>query len=340
MSLQFIKKYRITFIVIIIVFFYGVSWLINLDNNRQFRYGVTFSQPYAQYLGLDWKLVLTEILDDLQIQNYRLVAYWNLIEIGPGVYDFSDLDWQINEVAKRGGNVILAVGLRVPRWPECHIPVWASNLPEDQLIEANKEYIEAVVKHYSDSPNIKTITNWQVENEPFLNIFGHCIRQNESIVSDKVGIVKNLSKLPVTITDSGELGGWHKTAKLADLLGISIYRRVSQPIVGYINYPLPPVFYSLRAWLVGLFVGNNSVYISELQLEPWINGNLIETTVAKQKQAMSEEHMINFINYAKRTGLNPIYFWGVEWWYYMKQKGEPGYWDEIKNQIEINATKK
>lgn len=336
MFLNVIKKYKKTFAILVIVVLYLLSWLISFDNNRSFRYGVTFSQSYAQYLGLDWREVLTATLDDLQIQNYRLIAYWNLIEPGPGIYNFSDLDWQISEVEKRGGNVILSLGLRVPRWPECHIPSWALNLTEEQIMAVNNKYIEAVVKHYS---NNKTIVAWQVENEPFLRVFGQCQKQTAAIVMQKVETTKKISKLPVAITDSGELGNWWSTAKIADWLGVSVYRRVRQPVIGYINYPLPPVFYSLRAGLIRLFQPNKNIYISELQLEPWINGGLIDASLTQQQQAMSEKNVSDFIIYARRTGLDPIYFWGVEWWYYMKQKGIDSYWQIIKSQIIDNAGK-
>jgi hypothetical protein len=34
---------------------------------------------------------------------------------------------------------------------------------------------------------------------------------------------------------------------------------------------------------------------------------------------MSLERFKYNIEYAKNTGLNTFYFWGAEWWYYMKK---------------------
>lgn len=333
-KLKFFLKMLI--IVLIIVVIYSLSWLISFDNDKQFRYGVTFSQTYSEYLGLDWKEVLTATLDDLQVQNYRLVAYWDRIEIGPGIYDFKDLDWQLNEVEKRGGNVVLAVGLRAPRWPECHIPSWAKNLTPEQINEANKIYLDNVINRYV---NNKTIISWQVENEPFLEIFGECQKQTVEQVEQKVKAVKKISDKKIAITDSGELSTWLPTIKIADDLGVSLYRRVRQPIVGYFNYPLPPIFYSLRARLLNKFYPNKNIYISELQLEPWINKGIIEATFSEQKKAMSEKHVSDSINFARKTGMDPIYFWGVEWWYWMKLKGFPEYWETVKSHLEVNAEK-
>ncbi len=83
------------------------------------NYGVSFSVKYAKELGVDWKANFTALLDDMQIKNYRLMSYWDDTEPQQGTFEFSDLDWQMNEAAKRGAKVSLAVGMRQPRWPEC-----------------------------------------------------------------------------------------------------------------------------------------------------------------------------------------------------------------------------
>ncbi len=73
-------------------------------------------------MGFDPKIVYKETLDDLNVKNLRLIAYWDEIEPKPGKYDFTNLDWQIEEAQKRNVRAILAVEYRLPRWPECHEP--------------------------------------------------------------------------------------------------------------------------------------------------------------------------------------------------------------------------
>ena len=80
--------------------------------------GVSFSQKRATELGLDWKANYTALLDDMHVPTFRLMSYWDLHEPVRGQFDFSSLDWQISEAAKRGATVSLAIGLRQPRWPE------------------------------------------------------------------------------------------------------------------------------------------------------------------------------------------------------------------------------
>ena len=45
---------------------------------------------------------------------------------------------------------------------------------------------------------------------------------------------------------------------------------------------------------------------------------------------MSFEKFNENIEYAKKTGFDEMYLWGVEWWYWMKQKGDNSYWNRVK----------
>src|SRR3989344_7577954 len=70
-------------------------------------WGVSFSKRAAEGLGLDWRSTYRAVLDDLRADHIRLGSYWDEIEPMPGAYDFSDLDWQIQEAAKQDVRVIL-----------------------------------------------------------------------------------------------------------------------------------------------------------------------------------------------------------------------------------------
>lgn len=77
-------------------------------------FGVTFSRFKAEELKLDWRETYLAILDDLKVKHLRLGAYWDDIETQSGQYDFSNLDWQIEEAEKHGAQIILAIGFRLP----------------------------------------------------------------------------------------------------------------------------------------------------------------------------------------------------------------------------------
>lgn len=288
--------------------------------------GMTFSSRYAEGLGLDWKETYTALLDDVGVKKMRLPAYWDLIEKEKGTYDFSDLDWQIVETKKRGGDVILTVGLKVPRWPECHIPDWAK---EDALVrqEGILSFIEKVVERYQDN---RTITTWQVENEPFLT-FGICPDFDVSFLEKEVALVKKLDpSRPVLLTDSGELSLWYGAASRGDEFGTTLYRDIySKNVGGYFTYPIGPNFFRFKAWMVRTFAHQQNLMVIELQGEPWASGWIVNIPLEEQARTMNEQKLRENVDYARQVGFHDIYLWGGEWWYWMKTKQHvPAVWEE------------
>src|SRR3989344_574062 len=91
------------------------------DQNRPVVWGVTFSQKFSQDLEMDWRENYRVIVEELRPLRLRLIAYWDELEPREGEYRFDDLDWQVDEAERAGIPVLLAVGLKLPRWPECHI---------------------------------------------------------------------------------------------------------------------------------------------------------------------------------------------------------------------------
>ena len=230
-------KKRIELIIIIIIAIVLV-WLYNADfgQDKFIDYGVTFSQKYAKELNLDWQEVFKATLDDLKVKKLRLVAHWDLIEPEDGYYDFSDLDWQISLAENRGAEVVLAIGHRVPRWPECHWPDWSFNLSKEERQEQVFKLLTKLVNRYKTSP---AVVAWQVENEPFLKVFGECPKPDKDFYKKELQLVKSLDNRPIVITESGELSTWLKAASLADYVGTSVYRITWNKHWGYFYYPLP-----------------------------------------------------------------------------------------------------
>lgn len=323
------SKFRIISVVVLLL---AVLWIIVLrldfSSVEPPVFGVHFSKAYSEFLGLDWQATYRALLDDLQIDHVRLAAYWNEIEPKSGQDNFSALDWQMREADKRQVKVILVVGARVPRWPECYVPDWVKTLaPADQTV-AQKRFIEQVVDRYKNFANLEF---WQVENEPFLTVFGNCARMSESLVRDEIALVRARDpRHPIITTDSGELSWWRQAARLGDIFGTTMYRTVWHPWLGYISYDglFPPALYRWRAWLVGKKL--DQVFITELQAEPWVpNGSVIETTLAEQNKTMNPVRFQQNIRSAKRTGFARVYLWGGEWWYWLKVNGNDEMWKTV-----------
>ena len=198
--------FHIIILFIILVIFCLVGLLIYLvtgqaPNVPDIAFGITFSQIFAEKMGLDWPEAYLNILDDLKVKKLRLIAYWPKIEPNQGEYSFTDLDWQISEAVKRDAEVILVIGRKLPRWPECHIPDWARNLNESEQQERLLLLLTEIVDHYQGN---KTIKAWQVENEPFLKGFGQCPKLDKQFLDKEIALVRQLDfdQRPIIVSAS------------------------------------------------------------------------------------------------------------------------------------------
>lgn len=118
------KILKIILIITVLLIVLAAVFVSRVPISQPKAFGTTFSSFYAELFGLDWQKAYTAIFEDLGIKKVRLPAYWNEIEKSENEYDFSRLDWQIKEAEKHNAEIILAVGLKLPRWTECHEPDW------------------------------------------------------------------------------------------------------------------------------------------------------------------------------------------------------------------------
>jgi len=286
---------------------------------------VTFSPRYAEELGLSPRSTFEHIINDLRPAKIRLPVYWDEIQkTATSSLDFSRLDFYVRRAEEKGVKLTLAIGYKVPRYPECFIPEWAHNLSESDFDKSILKEIGVVVNRYKNSP---ALDMWQVENEPFFP-FGQCSRPiSTGRLKSEIHKVHELDKThPVMITESGEFGFWSITPQETDVLGVSLYRRQLSPYISWFKSPLPPFFYEAKTNLFKFFHGQNKeVVVSELQTEPWANDPLLKTGVSYQLKVMPVSDIKDNIEFSKNAGFNSIYLWGVEWWYYIAEKGHPEY---------------
>lgn len=303
--------------------FFTFVFLGNQPVERQ-RLGVTFSTSYARQLGLDPRETFTALLDEVGVRQFRIPVYWSDVQPTEGEYRWDDIDWMMDEAAERGAEVTLAVGYKVPRWPECYIPDWAETggYPFDR--EKLLVYLQAAVERYRDAP---ALARWQVENEPYL-AYGICPEAEEADIAREVSLVRSLDDRPVVMTVSGELQRWGPTAIQSDILGISIYRITWDKLIGYFRYPLPADFYRFRARLVG--ASTDTVVISELQAEPWFPEAIQNRAPSEWAKEFTAEDLRENVTFAAETGIEEADLWGAEWWYFLSKNSEPELWEEAK----------
>lgn len=328
------KKYarRILIIIALLVLLVGVSLVLLARKPvpSAVSYGISYNVPYVLELDLDPDEVFNAFLNDLGARNLRMSAHWNLIEPKKDDNDFSWMDTHIEMAEEAEAEVIFGVGRRLPRWPECHIPVWARNLTWEEKKQEIREYITAVVERYKDSP---AITHWQVENEPYLEVFAkeHCGELDEDFLREEIELVRSLDPdRPILVTDSGNLGTWRGAYKHGDSFGTSVYVYFWNPELGQFKTVLPPWFYRVKENLMSLFYGEKETFLIELSLEPWLLEPVADVPIETQYTRMNAEKFDEIIEYAKETRYSKQYLWGGEWWFWLKEQEQDEMWEKGK----------
>lgn len=314
---------KILFGVVLVIIFLSIIIFISGRKKFETAFGASYNPLYARYLGVDAQKTYEDLFAIYGFKYVRLSAQWDWMEEKNGRIDYTDLDWMMDEAARNGAKIMLAVGQKTPRWPECHVPDWAKDLSEEEYQAVLHNFVAQVVERYKNHPALEI---WQVENEPFLLFGEKCHAFSKEDLQAEIALVKKIDPQHKILTsDSGELSTWFKTARAADLFGTTLYRVVWDKNFGYLHYDLiPTVFYRIKLWLNCRSV--EQAFVSELQAEPWIpNMDLKTADLAEQYKSMSLDQLEKNVNFTKKLGWPRAYLWGAEWWA----------WLENKQQLEI-----
>ncbi len=296
--------------------------------------GVTFIPSYAEDLGVDPEETFDALLD-IGVKHFRLVSYWKDIEPSEGVYDFTQLDWQFKKAELANAKIILTLGLRQPRWPECHAPYWAINEPTEVWTPLLSAFIKTTVERYKSSPSLES---YQLENEYFLKGFGACTDFSRQRLIDEYNLVKSTDKdHPVIVGRSNNALGFPIGQPQPDIFSISIYKRVWDAGVTrrYLEYPFPAWFYGFLAGAQKIFLHKDMI-IAELQAEAWppLGQEIPKTSLDEQNKSINAKRLKDRFEYGNATGMRTIIYWGGEYWYYRKQiLNDPSLWNVAKQEF-------
>ena len=322
------------FVILFTAQAYAIAyWYQQKHKNEPLNIGVTFVANYARYFDSDPKEVFLALRDDLGFKRFRLVSYWSDIEKTNGQYDFSELDWQFDKVEEVGGTVTLAIGLRQPRWPECHLPSWAHNMQYEQFYGELSDYMTAVINRYKDRPSL---VSYQLENEYYLAVFADCPYTTKERLVSEFNLVKSLDQnTPVIVSLSNNYLGIPVNKPHADQYGVSVYKRVWDKTITkrYFEYPFTSWYYAWRAGLTEIWNRKSSM-LHELQAEPWPPTGVKEATIEEQNKSMDAARLAERIDYGVDTGFRDIDLWGGEWWYWRKVKfNDDSLWNTAKEKM-------
>jgi hypothetical protein len=224
---------------------YGIArWYIWSERNTPYTMGVSFIPDYASYLGLNPQQTMDALINDLHVKDFRITSYWSDVEPTAGHYDFSQLDWEFQKADAAHAKIDLTVGLRQPRWPECHPPSWVNTAaPESQWEPQLEQYMSAVINRYKNNPALQS---YQLENEYFLQGFGTCNNFDRTRLVNEYNLVKKLDPThPIIVGRSNNALGTPVKQPTPNEFGISIYRRVWDATLThrYVEYPIPAWYY-------------------------------------------------------------------------------------------------
>ena len=311
------------FLFVVIIFTYVFLWM-NTEPETEMVFGITYSWVYAQQLGLDPKTTYRDLVEDLKIRRVRIPLYWSEIQQKEGLFDWTLTDDLVRFSEDHQVELTLVIGAKVPRWPECFIPDWAESLDVFNREQAILVFLQTAVERYRDSPSV---IRWQVENEPFFP-FGQCPSLSTAEFEGRVQLVRSLDARPIQVSVSGEFGSWAQSARLADVLGISLYRQTWNTFFGYLFYPFTPDYYFFRSQFIQRKVSR--VIVSELQAEPWFSVPIQSRPLEDWYQIFTAEMLNHNVQFVREAGFSEVYFWGAEWWYRLKQNGEDRLWETAK----------
>jgi hypothetical protein len=326
----------IGFCLVVLGTMYGIArWYIASESHKPLVLGTTFIPSYASSLGVDPKETMDALIKDVGVKHFRLVSYWDQLEPQKGAYDFSELDWQFQKAEAAHTKVTLGLGLRQPRWPECHMPSWAAGEPVSQWQPQLETFIGQVIKRYKNSPSLDS---YQLENEFFLKGFGTCTNWDRSRLVSEAKLVKKMDpKHTLIISRSNNAIGMPIGDPQPDEFGISIYKRVWDATLThrYLEYPFPAWFYAFVAGSQKIVTGKDMI-IHELQAEAWPPNGKFMTSVSldEQNKSFNAERFKDRVEFGKGTGMREIYLWGSEYWYYRVVKlHDNSLWNVAKQEF-------
>ena len=294
--------------------------------------GVSFSQVQADRFGINWRDAYIATMDELGFRHIRIATYWDRIEKSSGEYDFSELDFMVQEAEKRNVKLKVVVGQKVIRWPECFYPAWLDKNNPELVAEKTNALISETVKRYKNSPAVET---WQVENEFLLKTFGECPKQNltNEALAQEIETVRTLDPTrPIELTQSNQ-NGFPFLGPSTETFGFSMYRVVHNNVFGYYVYPQTGRYNCWKAALIEAYRGTR-VTIHELQGEAWGSRGNEELSWEEAQRSMNPEQLRDNLTYARQTQIKTMYLWGAEWWYWLKEtQGRPEMWETVKAEV-------
>ncbi|MEP7104569.1 MAG: cellulase family glycosylhydrolase [Chloroflexota bacterium] len=326
--------------------------------------GTSFSVRRAEGLGLDWRQTYRDI-EDMHFKVIRLSVYWDQVD----AQGYDQVDWLMQESVRNGQPVVLTVGMKALGWPEYYIPDQylprtgsGGDVSRDLVLgDAVLPFIQQTVERYRDYPNLVA---WQVENEPFnpsgpsrwwigrdllerelatvrsadrtrhrliVNVFGHFNMQLDA-ASSRSGAT--LGSLLGFDSDSAERDAL-SVIQPGDILGSDVYTRIGYRFLGRDAVAEADSNWDDRVaeWQATALKQGKQAWVTEAQAEPWE----ADSSTYATPSSFSPPDVERTFHDLKLAGQSTVLLWGVEYWYWRLQNGDPTWLEAARSILRSEA---
>lgn len=297
-------------------------------------WGFSYSPKYASSLDLDWRQSYIFLLDELKPPSVRVPLYWDETETTPGVFSFERLEFLLAEAHKRNIPVVLNVGYRVFRYPECHVPEWAKTFSQHELEDAERSYLSGVVQYLSETSLAVSLEAIQIENEARNQLQKNCPPIPYTQLESEVKLFREaFPHIPIVLTWAGDFppSDYREYIRYGDIVAVSFFPRRWNHVLHIYDEVFSWGRFSIR------HIGRERAtaqqqgkrfWISEFEAEPW--GEEKET--ATPERLLSYKKLLDSYGGAER-----VYLWGAEWWAWKAQQGDTTVLEFIKELTKGNG---
>ncbi len=296
------------------------------------KLGATYSHREIRNMGLSHEKAWPEALD-IGFAVLRLAAYWDEIEPSEGEFNIDPLLAMLEDCNRRNQKVVMVVGMKAPRWPEYYVPKWLSiDSPE----KAEKQVLNLIGRVVEALKGFECIVAWQVENEPLDGSGPNSWQIPARLLAKEVTLVRKLDperqiQLTVWGNSLSRNGYMPDLALMADVVGLDIYYQTPVGVnkwlkkIGWMKPSYAGPFDSQRHLRHMIALSTKPVWISELQVEAWE-----EHDAGKWQErpgSMSGQILQKNVEQARELGVEMILLWGIEYWYWQKERGRMELWE-------------
>jgi len=320
------------------------------------RYGFSYSFEQAQWYGLDPRNSYVELLD-MGFDWVRLPFFWDQMADDSGNLKIDDLEFAIEEAAKRDVKVVIVLGAKTPYYPEYHLPAYVkeqltfgdmitpSHPIADDILDIDKKVVEKLYKY-------ENIAYWQVENEPLLANINNW-KFDKEFLKLEVETVRSTDpkSRPIMLTTASHPAFDKRYRALlgilkpGDVLGTSAYFKVEGVYLFAFSFLGKDVVVPWPNWLVWpaqswLFLSPNygsiakeasangiDFWVEEMQSEPYIR----DLEEAKSTNfSFSAQDIVKAEQFLRSTGVKNIGFWGVHFWQYRQKLGDESWIESVE----------